>query len=257
MKKVLAIIGSNRKLSNTEYFAKRILNKLSELSDNKISFEIISTGDVKIDFCKGCTNCFRNGLCPVDYKDDMRIIKEKILEADFIIFGSPVYAHNITGVMKNFLDRISYWTHLLRLGGKYGYAIGTTSTNGDIYAVDYLSDFLNYLGVNVIGKDNVFVDEPKELSNEEFMDKKTEEIASKILEILKLKEYKTNDILEVLFKINKEKYKHIPKIEGTEPNMFESYYWQSNNLVNKETFQEVIEDKCITKNINYREKCLI
>lgn len=101
-----------------------------------------------------------------DNSDDMDLIKRKILEADVLILASPVYLHNVSGSMKNFLDRISTWAHVMRLAGKYGVVITTTSNNGNIYVQDYLKSIATYLGLQLIGGYNIFVDIPNELYNQ-------------------------------------------------------------------------------------------
>ncbi len=57
---------------------------------------------------KGCTGCFTcwlktPGKCIFD--DDMAELLEKLKSSDLIIFATPLYVDNITGLMKNFMDR--------------------------------------------------------------------------------------------------------------------------------------------------------
>ena len=44
-------------------------------------------------------------------KDDALMIREEMLNADGLIFVSPVYAHQVTALMKNFIDRFAYVLH--------------------------------------------------------------------------------------------------------------------------------------------------
>lgn len=48
-------------------------------------------------------------------KDDMKEIVEKMLSSELIIFGVPNYFDNVTGLFKNFIDRLHplYKSHLL------------------------------------------------------------------------------------------------------------------------------------------------
>lgn len=39
--------------------------------------------------------------------------------------GSPVYMHNVSSGMKNFLDRIAYWSHIFALRGKNAMVIAS------------------------------------------------------------------------------------------------------------------------------------
>jgi len=88
--KVVAICGSSRKEGNTENFLKHVLKIIA---DQNIDCELITTYDKKIDVetcpdCKSpCTN--RKAVCV--HKDNFNSILQKMLEADGIIIGAPVY----------------------------------------------------------------------------------------------------------------------------------------------------------------------
>lgn len=47
--------------------------------------------------------------CPL--KDDRALIEQKLRGADGIILSSPVYVNNVSGLMKNFIDRFAYTNH--------------------------------------------------------------------------------------------------------------------------------------------------
>ena len=97
---IIAICGSPRK-GNTEFVLKRILTKAEELGS---SVELVLLREKRIEFCNGCLSCDSAGKCNV--RDDMQIIYPKLEEADLIILGSPNYFHNVSGMMKNFIDRL-------------------------------------------------------------------------------------------------------------------------------------------------------
>jgi len=98
---IIAICGSPRK-GNTEFTLKRILTKAGELG---VSTELILLREKRIEFCDGCLSCDSTGKCKI--RDDMQLIYPKFEEADLIIFGSPNYFSNISGMMKNFVDRLN------------------------------------------------------------------------------------------------------------------------------------------------------
>ena len=62
----------------------------------------------------GCKSCFAckiknsrtNGVCAI--RDGLRPLLEKILEADAVILGTPIYYDNISGMMRSFLERLLY-----------------------------------------------------------------------------------------------------------------------------------------------------
>jgi multimeric flavodoxin WrbA len=98
---IIAICGSPRK-GNTEFVLKRILTKAEELGS---SVELVLLREKRIEFCSGCLNCDSTGECNI--RDDMQIIYPKLESADLIIFGSPNYFSNMSGMMKNFIDRLN------------------------------------------------------------------------------------------------------------------------------------------------------
>jgi len=95
--KILFISGSLRK-GNTEH----ILSKVYEAIDTD-SKELILLKDKSIKFCKGCLTCYNKPGCTI--KDDMEAILPKILNADILVLGTPNYYENVSGLMKNFMDR--------------------------------------------------------------------------------------------------------------------------------------------------------
>ncbi|MFH1716092.1 MAG: flavodoxin family protein [Planctomycetota bacterium] len=60
----------------------------------------------KINPCRGCFACWFKtpGVCVI--KDDMAELIEKFVNSDVVVFATPVYVDNVTGIMKNFMDRI-------------------------------------------------------------------------------------------------------------------------------------------------------
>ncbi len=103
MSKVILISGSNRK-GNTEYILKRI--------NNEINSDLILLKDKNIEYCKGCLACHYNDKCIIN--DDINNIIDNLIEAELIIFGVPNYFDNVSGLFKNFIDRL----HPLYKSGK-------------------------------------------------------------------------------------------------------------------------------------------
>jgi multimeric flavodoxin WrbA len=66
--------------------------------------EILYTKKLKIEPCDGCFTCWLKtpGVCVL--QDDMATILPK-LEAEILVFATPLYVDGMTGPMKTFLDR--------------------------------------------------------------------------------------------------------------------------------------------------------
>ncbi|MGD2095067.1 MAG: flavodoxin family protein [Phycisphaerales bacterium] len=60
----------------------------------------------EINHCRGCFSCWLKtpGKCVI--RDDMAELLEKFVNSDIVVFATPLYVDNVTGIMKNFMDRI-------------------------------------------------------------------------------------------------------------------------------------------------------
>jgi len=104
--KAVAICGSPREGGNTEFLLQTCLDTLAS---EGIPGELIRLSGRIINTCKACTACFKSQdkRC-IMTNDDFHFIFDKMLEADIIILGSPVYFGSATGEMKALLDRAGY-----------------------------------------------------------------------------------------------------------------------------------------------------
>ena len=126
------------------------LTKKAEAAGEQVVYERMTGADLRIDFCRSCSSCFKKGVCPLDQTDDMPKLKQKLLESDVIFFGSPVYLGDMSGMAKCVLDRISYWAHRFELAGKLGVTFATTSNSFGQSTADHLKDLLTYTGLTVV-----------------------------------------------------------------------------------------------------------
>lgn len=107
--KVLAIMGSPRSMGNTYKITKLVEKRIKELGN--VEFEYVFLSDINLNMCLGCRTCMDKGeeFCPL--KDDRVLIEDKIKSVDGVIFASPTYVGNVSGLMKNFIDRFAYVCH--------------------------------------------------------------------------------------------------------------------------------------------------
>jgi len=103
--KILVVMGSPRK-GNTYRAAQKIEGVMQSLGD--VSFEYVMLKDADLAQCRGCFLCLAKGEehCPI--RDDAPAVEQKMHEADGVIFATPVYGMNVSGLMKVFVDRFSY-----------------------------------------------------------------------------------------------------------------------------------------------------
>jgi len=103
--KILGIVGSPRRNSNTEVMVRKALEGAEEAG--RVETDILLLAGKKINPCNSCFKCKEKfDFCVFRFKDDMQEYYEKFLSADGLIIGSPVYHLSITGVLKNAIDRL-------------------------------------------------------------------------------------------------------------------------------------------------------
>ena len=98
--KVLGIMGSPRKNSNTDILLDRALDG-AETSGAQVEKVLVSK--LRIAPCREIYACLNDGNCAI--KDDMRNLYPKLLEADRIVFASPIFFYGITSQAKALVDR--------------------------------------------------------------------------------------------------------------------------------------------------------
>lgn len=135
--KVLGICCSPRRGGNTEIMVQEALNSAREWG---AEVEFVTLAGKTIMFCDGCDSCKKTHKCHL--QDDMQPIYAKLLEADGIIFGAPVYIWTINAQAKALMDR----TYCLGHGGlrdKVAAAITVAGRAGDISAFTVFAGFFN------------------------------------------------------------------------------------------------------------------
>ena len=139
--KVLAINGSPRKGGNTEILIRTVFQ---ELEKEGIETELVQVGGKLVHGCIACMKCreIKDVLCHIK-NDFINQIIPKMVEADGILLGSPVYYGDITSEMKAMIDISGYVTsgngHLLRR--KVGAAVIVERRGGAMHAFETLNNF--------------------------------------------------------------------------------------------------------------------
>lgn len=101
-KRILAILSSSRKNSNSTLLAEEILKGAESKS---AEVEIVRLSGLDIKPCRGCYACAKEGSKGCIQRDDMSSLYPKIAEADLLVLATPVYFFNMSGQLKIFLDR--------------------------------------------------------------------------------------------------------------------------------------------------------
>lgn len=102
--KVIAINGSPKgRASSTD---KMLTPLLAGMRGAGAETETIYLVEKTIHYCRGCFACWVKtpGKCVI--QDDMASLIEKLIQSDLMILATPLYIYSMTGLMKNFLDRL-------------------------------------------------------------------------------------------------------------------------------------------------------
>ena len=99
-KKVLIITTSLRNNSNSDKLAASFAKGALEAGND---VETVSLKGKTIAFCRGCFACANTGRCVI--KDDANEITEKILNAEVVVWATPIYYYEMSGQMKTMIDR--------------------------------------------------------------------------------------------------------------------------------------------------------
>jgi multimeric flavodoxin WrbA len=112
--RVLGIMGSPRKQSNTDILLDRALEGAREAG---AEVEKVLISKLRISPCLEIYACRKDGNCAI--KDDMQLLYKKLLEADHVIFASPMFFYGVTSQAKAVIDRCqALWVrkHVLGMG---------------------------------------------------------------------------------------------------------------------------------------------
>ena len=138
-KKIIIVIGTNRKDSNSSQIA-GIYQEL--LKSNNIESEIISLVDLPHDFA------FTALYNKSGKNEDFNPFREQMLNAEKFVFIVPEYNGSFPGVLKTFIDGLKFpQTFTDKKCAMVGLSSGV---QGAGLALSHLTDIFNYCGTNVL-----------------------------------------------------------------------------------------------------------
>jgi multimeric flavodoxin WrbA len=139
--KVIAFNGSGRKDGNTAILLRRVFG---ELESEGIETELIQLAGKKIPGCTACYQCFEhvNKRCVLK-NDPVNDYIEKMMGADGILLGSPVYFSDVTAGLKALIERSGF---VARANGnlfkrKVGAGVVAVRRTGASHTLDSINHF--------------------------------------------------------------------------------------------------------------------
>lgn len=101
-KKIVAITGSPRKNGNSAAMADAFIQAAEARGHAVTRFDAALK---QVGGCRACETCFKTGkACSFD--DDFNTVAPAILEADAVVFVTPVYWYSIPAQIKGVIDRL-------------------------------------------------------------------------------------------------------------------------------------------------------
>lgn len=125
MKKLLGIIGSPRKLGNSEILVKAISREIGTGHD----LNLLRLSDFNIKPCIGCYQCLFKGKCVLN--DDLGTVIDALADCDAFILAVPTYFLGANARLKDLLDRgLSLYARAAELWHKPSVAVGIAGIAG-------------------------------------------------------------------------------------------------------------------------------
>jgi multimeric flavodoxin WrbA len=88
---------------NTHFIAEAFLEGAREAGAEGETVFIVKK---KIKPCTGCYTCWMKTPGKCAQQDDMEELIGTFISSDIVVFATPLYVDNVTGLMKNFMDRL-------------------------------------------------------------------------------------------------------------------------------------------------------
>lgn len=99
--KIFVLTGSPRKVGNSATLADNFIKGAEQAGHQVIRFD---TAFKNVHPCIACNMC-RNKKEPCVFKDDFQFVREHIVNADVVVFATPVYYFGMSAQLKTTIDR--------------------------------------------------------------------------------------------------------------------------------------------------------
>ena len=142
--KVLLINGSPKANGNTATALAEMEKTFHELG---VETELIHVGNQAIRGCTGCLQCRKLGKCV--YDDVVNETIPKLMEADGLVLGSPVYFASANATLMAFTTRLFYSTFFVNKSMKVGTSVVVARRGGLSAAYDELNKFFGISGMPI------------------------------------------------------------------------------------------------------------
>lgn len=148
--KILVLTGSPRKNGNSNTLVANFIKGAEEKGHEVVRFD---SAFKNVHPCMACDRCGMSGECV--FKDDFNFVKENIIDADMVVFATPMYYFGISAQLKSVIDR--FYSINSKIINKPKKSV-LFMTYADTRAVEaepikkHYETLLNYLGWTSVGE---------------------------------------------------------------------------------------------------------
>ena len=98
--RIVVLTGSPRKNGNSNYLAEQFIKGAKETGHDIFRFDCAFK---RVEPCHACNRCGMNGTCI--YDDDFLELRPHLINADMVVFASPMYYFGLSAQLKRVIDR--------------------------------------------------------------------------------------------------------------------------------------------------------
>ena len=147
--KIVVLLGSPNRQGSSHLLAECFRQGAQEAGH---TVKMIDVAHANIHPCTGCIHCGYEGPC--SQKDDVEGIRSKILDADMMVFATPLYYYGMSAQLKTLVDRFCAFNSSIH-GKHMKSALLTVAWNNDNWTFDALEahykTLVRYLNLEDMG----------------------------------------------------------------------------------------------------------
>ena len=98
--KIVVLTGSPRRNGNSAYLAEQFIKGARESGHDIYRYDCAFR---QVEPCRACNRCGMDGPCVI--KDDFDELRPRLVEADMVVFATPMYYFGMSAQMKRVIDR--------------------------------------------------------------------------------------------------------------------------------------------------------
>ena len=129
---IIILLGSPNRNGSTGNLVEQFVKGAEESGH---TCEILDVCHMNIHPCTGCVRCGYEGPCV--QKDDVEIIRQKLLNCDMVVFATPLYYYGMSAQLKTVVDRFCAYNSSLN-GRHLKSALLTVAWNTDDWTFEAL-----------------------------------------------------------------------------------------------------------------------